>query len=72
MANNELTIENIRKVVKEEIQTEIGAFRSEFRAEIKGAVETIIGAYDRHMDETDTKFTSDRKRIERLEKIVLY
>lgn len=72
MANNELTIEQIKDVVETVVQREVGQLRSELHAEINGATEQIIGAFDRHMIETDTKFMSDRKRLDRLEKIVLY
>lgn len=79
MANNDLTIELIKDAIETVVQREVGGLRSEIhteinsvRADIDGAVASIVAAFGRHMGETDAKFMSDRKRIERLEKIVLY
>ena len=68
MANKELTIELIKDVVVTIVKEEVGSLRSEMNQGFDQILKTI----DTHMAETDTKITSDRKRIERLEKIVLY
>lgn len=75
MANIELTAGVVREIVEEVVQREVGALKNEIKTlEINtmNGFEQVIKTIDSHMSETNTKFISDRKRIERLEKIVLY
>ena len=72
MANNELTIELIRQVVKEEVNQGLNGAMSSLRAEMHQGFEQVLATIDAHKLETDKKFTSDRRRIERLEKAVIF
>ncbi len=75
MSKNELTAEVVKQIVEEVVQREVGTLRNEIKTLEKNTIsgfEQVIKTIDSHMSETDTKFISDRKRIERLEKIVLY
>lgn len=44
---------------------------TDLRSEMHDGFEKILDTMNEHMIETDRRFVSDRKRLERLEKIVL-
>lgn len=83
MANNELTAGAVKEIVEEivdaVVRREVGGLRVEMneKFEVLGqntadGFAQVITTIDSHMLDTERKFTSDRKRIERLEKAVIF
>lgn len=79
MANNELTAEVVRDIVEEVVVREVGGLRTEMNQKFETLAQNtadgfaqVVSTIDAHMLDTDRKFTSDRKRIERLEKAVIF
>lgn len=78
---SELTRKDLEEVVKglatkadlTELATkaDLAKVTEELRTEFQLGVEEVVATIDKYQDDNDRRFKSDRKRIDRLERIVL-